>query len=105
MTSTTDHVEDVNRYMGSVNFSPIEIVESSFETEEGVSFDASKFGTSCPEKKTTTVLVVKMLKKIIDLSNLNLFCNTDGLLSKKDRVTKTASSGLAKLKRESQRIN
>ena len=49
---TTDRVEDINIYMGSVNLLPIEIVESSFETEENVSFDPSKLDTSCPEKKS-----------------------------------------------------
>ena len=59
---TTDRVEDINRYMGSVNSLPIEIVESSFETEENVSFDPSKLDNFCPEKKIT-VAIVKMLKK------------------------------------------
>ena len=40
--STTDHIEDINRYMEFVNLSPIDIAESSFETEDGVSFDLSK---------------------------------------------------------------
>ena len=69
--------------MGSVNLSPIDISESSFETENNASFDPSKLDIYCPEKQVMTEAVVKMLRNITDLSNSNLIRNANGLLSKK----------------------
>ena len=83
LLSTTDRSEEINRYLGSVNLSPIHIPENSFETKENVSFDQSKLDFICQEKEIMTGAVVKMLKKIADMSNANLLKNTDGLLSKK----------------------
>ena len=42
LPSTTDRSQEINRYLGSVNLSPIDIPENSFETKENVSFDPSK---------------------------------------------------------------
>ena len=103
LPSTTDRVEDINRYMGPVILSPIDIVESSFETEEGVSFDPSKLDTSCSEKKTITVAVIKMLKKIIDLSNSNLVSNANGLLSKKRSSDEDSIEWIGKTKKKNPR--
>ena len=83
MPSTTDRSEEINRYLCSINFSPIDIPETAFETKENVSFDPSKLNFSCQEKEIMTAAVVKMLKKISDMSNVNLIKNADGLLSKK----------------------
>ena len=68
--------------MGSVNLSPIDINENSFETENNISFDPSKLDIYCPEKQVMSEAVVKMLKKITDLSNSNLLRNANSLLSK-----------------------
>ena len=57
----------INRHMGSVNLSPIDIPEEIFEVEENIQFDPS--------------FEVKMLKKIIAISNSNLVKNADALLS------------------------
>ena len=83
LPSTTDRSEHINRHMNSVSLSPIDIPESTFKTEKNVAFDPSKLNIYCPEKEIMTTAVVKMLKKIIDLSNSNLFNNADGLLSRK----------------------
>ena len=85
--------------MGPAILSPIDIVESSFETEEGVSFDPSKLDTSCPEKKTITLAVIKMLKKVIDLSNSNLVSNANGLLSKKRSSDEDSIEWIGKAKK------
>ena len=74
-------MEEINRHMGSVNLSPTDIPENTFEIEDNVQFDSSKLDYECPEKEKITQAVVKMLKKIIDISNSNLIKNTDGLLS------------------------
>ena len=84
LLSTTDRVEDINRHMGSINLLPIDIPEKRFEVEDNVHFDPSKLDYECPEKKKITQAVVKMLKKIIDISNANLVKNVDGLLSKRN---------------------
>ena len=45
-----------------------------------VQFDPSKLDYEWKEKEKITKAVVKMLKKIIDISNSNLIKNADGLL-------------------------
>ena len=69
--------------MGSVNLSSIDINESSFETKNDISFDPSKLDIYRPEKQIMAETVVKMLIKIMDISNSNLIRNANGLLSKK----------------------
>ena len=54
-----------------------------FETENDIYSDPSKFDVHCQEKEIMPKVVVKMLKKISDLSKANLIKNADGLLSKK----------------------
>ena len=67
--------------MGSVNLTPIDIPENTVEVEDNVQFDPSKLDYEFLEKEKITKAVVKMLKKIIDISNSNLIKNADGLLS------------------------
>lgn len=69
--------------MNSVNLLPIDIQENTFETENNVAFDPSKPDIYCPEKEIVTEAVVKMLKKVTDLSVSNLINIADGLLSRK----------------------
>ena len=83
LPSTTERIEDINRHMGSVNLSPIDILEKNFDAED-VSFDQSKLDFECEEKQKISRTVVKMLKQVIDISNANLVKNSDGLLSKKN---------------------
>ena len=83
MSFTTDRSEEINRYLGSVNLSSIDIPETTFERKEKVSFDPSKLDFSCQEKEIMTAAVVIMLKKILDMSSVNLIKNADGLLSKR----------------------
>ena len=70
--------------MGSVNFSSIDIPENSFETENNISFDPSKLNLNYQEKKIMSMAVVKMLKKISDLSNCNIIKNANVLLLSKN---------------------
>ena len=80
---TTDRSEKINRYLGYVNISTVNISEATFETKENVSFDTSKLGFSCQEKEIMNDALVKMINKIIDISNANLAKNADSLLSEK----------------------
>ena len=82
LPSTTDKVEEINKHMESINLLPIDIPEKTFEVEDNVQFDPSKLDYEYPEKEKITRAVVKILKKIIDISNANLVKNADGLLSK-----------------------
>ena len=81
LPSTTDRVEEINRHMGSINLTPIDIPENTFEVEDNVQFDPSKLDYECKVKEKITKAVVKMLEKIIDISNSNLIKNVNGLLS------------------------
>ena len=84
LPSTMDRVEDINRHRGSINLLPIDIPEKTFEVEDNVQFDPSKLDYDCPEKEKITKAVVKMLKKIMQISNSNLVENADGHLSKRN---------------------
>ena len=50
--SITDRIEEINRYMGSVNLIPIDIQEENFEVEGG-KFDLSKLDFDNPGKHKT----------------------------------------------------
>lgn len=69
--------------MASVHFSPICILAKTFQRKDNVAFDSSKLVINCQEKEKISQSVVKMLKKITDLSNSNLTRNADGLFSQK----------------------
>ena len=69
--------------MGSVNLSPIDVPENTFETENNVALDPSKLDMNCPEKEVMTQAAVRILQKITDFPNSNLIQNADGLLSRK----------------------
>ena len=84
LPSTMDRVEDINRHRGSINLLPIDIPEKTFEVEDNVQFDPSKLDYDCPEREKITKAVVKMLKKIMQISNSNLVENVDGRLSKRN---------------------
>ena len=73
LSSTIDRSEEINL---------CPIPDTAFETKENVSFDPSKLEFSCQEKEIMTVAVVKMLKKISDMSNANLIKNADGRYQK-----------------------
>ena len=64
----TDRIEEINRYLGSVNLSPIDIDVSDF----GPNFDLSRLDYAGSQKEGTRESVLKVLKKVVDLSNQNL---------------------------------
>ena len=80
LPSITDRIEDVNRYMGSVNLSSIDITEDNFEVESGILFNPSKLNYENPDKEKTRQAVLKVFKKVVNLSNANIIKNADGLL-------------------------
>ena len=82
LPSTTDRIEEINRHMGSVNLLPIDISEDSFEVEGSIQFDPSKLDYENPEKEKMSEAVVKMLRKVKELSNTNLVKNADRILAK-----------------------
>ena len=82
LPSITDRIEEINRHMGSVNLLPIDISEETFEVDR-MPFDPSKLDYDNPDKEKLTQAVVKMLKKVVDLSNSNIIKNADGLLAKR----------------------
>ena len=90
LLSITDRAEEINRHMGSVNLLPIDIPEETLEVD-GVAFDTSKRDYENLDKEKMAQAVVKMLKKVVDLSNANLIENASGLLAKisRGRVDKT----------------
>ena len=68
--------------MGSVNLLPIDISEDSFEVENEVAFNPSKLDYENPDKEKLSEAIVKMLRRVVELSNANLIKNADGLLAK-----------------------
>ena len=43
-------MKQIKRHLGSLNASPIDIPENSFETENDISFDILKLDVHCQEK-------------------------------------------------------
>ena len=62
LPSINDRVEKIDRHMGSINLTPIDIPENTFEVEDNVQFDPSKLDYECKKKEKITKAVVKMLK-------------------------------------------
>ena len=83
LPSIMDRIEKINRHMGSVNLVPIDILEDTFEVERGIKFDPYKLDYENPEKDAIEDAILKVLKKMVDLSNSNLLKNADGLLATK----------------------
>lgn len=52
-SSITDQVEEINRYMGSINLLSIDIPEETFEVD-GVAFDPSKLDYKNPGNEKMT---------------------------------------------------
>ena len=80
--SATDRSKKINRYLESANLLPTDVPVSPFETEESVVSDPSTLDFASQDKEIMTGAVVKILKKIADMSNANLAKNADGLFSK-----------------------
>ena len=69
--------------MNSANLTLIYIPEKTFEVKDNITFDPPMLDINCEEKKLMTEAIVKMLKKMADISNSSLNKNADGLLSRK----------------------
>ena len=69
--------------MNSANLTLIYIPEKIFEVKDNITFDPPMLDINCEEKKLITEAIVKMLKKMADISNSSLNKNADGLLSRK----------------------
>ena len=82
LPSTTDRIEEINRYMSSVNLIPTDIPQNEFEVGGG-NFDPSKLDFDNPDRQKTREAVLRVLKKVVDLSNSILQKNADGLLASK----------------------
>lgn len=69
--------------MNSANLTLIYIPEKIFEVKDNITFDPPMLDINCEEKNLMTEAIVKMLKKMADISNSSLNKNADGLLSRK----------------------
>ena len=65
--------------MDSVNLMPIDMDQSEF----GENFDPSTLDYENKDREKNRESVLKVLKKIVDLSNSSLRKNADGLLAKR----------------------
>ena len=63
LPATGNRIEDINRYLNSVNLSPVDIELSDF----GENFDPSKLDYASPDKERTRESVLRVLKKVVDL--------------------------------------
>ena len=84
LSSTTDRIETINRYMNSVNLMPTDIDPSEF----GEDFHPSTLNFENAEGEKNRESVLKVLRKIVDLSISNLQKNADGLLAPKPHIKK-----------------
>ena len=83
LPAITDRSEDSNQYLNNVSISPIDITQPQLSDWAG-KFDPSKPDLFVLEKSTMTDGVVKCLKYMNGLSNINIVCNADYLLSRKE---------------------
>ena len=64
------------------SLSSIDITEDKFAVEAGIPFNPSKLNYENPDNEKMRQPVLKVLKKVVDLSNANIIKNADRLLSK-----------------------
>ena len=64
--SARDRIEDISKYMNSVNLMPISIKPSDFAED----FDPSNLDFDNTDREKNRESVLKVLKKVVDLSNL-----------------------------------
>ena len=80
LPSTTDRSEKHNQYTDSVSLWPIDIKSTDF----GKNFDPSKLDqVNDIDMEKTRECVLKVLRKVVDLSNQNLIRNANCLLAKR----------------------
>ena len=65
------------------SLSSIDITEDKFEVEGEIPFNPSKLNYENPDNEKMRQPVLKVLKKVVDLSNANIIKNADRLLSKR----------------------
>ena len=68
LPSTTDTIEDTNNNMNSINLIPIDIKPSKF----GADFGPSSLDFANADREKYRESMLKVLKKIVDLSHSNL---------------------------------
>ena len=79
LPSTTDRIEDITRYMNSVNLIPIDIDPSELVKN----FGPSKLDFENKDRQRTRESVLRVLRKVVDLSDSNLQKNADELFATK----------------------
>ena len=77
LPSTVDRIEEINKYLGSVNLNAIDVDISEFSEH----FDTSKLDFNNNEREDIRKSVLKVLRKVADLSSQNLKRNADGYLA------------------------
>ena len=80
----TDRSEEINQYLINVSFSPVNINQEQLDTWSEIEFDPSKLDLFGLEKRIVSDAVVKCLKHINNISNSNIVCNADGVLSRRE---------------------
>lgn len=77
LPSTVDRIEDINKYLGSVNLNAVDIGISKF----GENFCPSKLDLNGSNREDIRRSVLSVLKKVPDLSSQNLKRDTDSYLA------------------------
>ena len=77
LPSTVNRVEKINKYLGSVNLNAVDVNISEF----GKNFDPSKLDFNSAEREDIRKSVLKVLRKVTNLSRQNLKRNADGYLA------------------------
>ena len=98
LPSITDRSDTINQHMKSVNLRAIDIPDKTFEVKGSLAFDPSKLDMACDEKELMTEAALKMLKKIVDISNFSIVKNADGLLSKRPTEMEMEWIGKSKIR-------
>ena len=83
LPSIIDRIEKINRHTGSLNLATTDISEDIFGAEGGTEFNPYKPNYENAEKDAMKDSILKVLKKMKDLSNSNLIKNADSFLATK----------------------
>ena len=84
LPSITNRSKDINQYLKNVSISPIDITQKQFNDWAGCEFNPAKLDLFGTDKTIMSGAVIKCLRYISDISNLNLVRNADAFLSQKE---------------------
>ena len=84
LPSITDRSEEINKYLNDVSVTPIDISQNQLNTWDETDFNPAELDLFGMNKTIMSNAVIKCLKYMDDISNINLTRNAVAVLSRRE---------------------